>query len=100
MARVVLLFLAFFMAGTLAAQDANSNQQDVPELKAQLLAEHERVQQLLEAVQQLQQQVNQLQNRATRGTLEGSTREGMPARQVAASAHPVEDAASSESNSE
>jgi hypothetical protein len=61
MTRLILLSLTLSIATTLLAQEGTRADQQVTDLKTQLRAEHERVQQLLDAVQQLQLEVKQLQ---------------------------------------
>ena len=61
MIRLIRRSLTLLITTTLVAQDGTTADQQVTDLKTQLRAEHERVQQLLDAVQQLLLQVKQLQ---------------------------------------
>jgi hypothetical protein len=84
MTRLFLLLVMLSIPVMLVAQDAR-DQQQTSELKSQLQAEHDRVQQLLDAVQQLQQQVRSLQN-ATGQTPTQAAGDNVPAKQVSSAA--------------
>ena len=86
MTRVTVLFFMLFIVATAEAQNATTEQQQVNELKAQLQAEHERVQQLLDAVQKLQQQVDQHRSGQTIDSTAQLSGDSTPSKQVASSA--------------
>jgi hypothetical protein len=100
MSRIILLSLMLSIGATLVAQDAKANQQDVTELKSQLQAEHERVQQLLDAVQQLQQQMNQFQSGGTRATPTQPAEKNVALKQVDSQTHAVQSTTSKAPNSD
>jgi len=66
MTRTITVFTLLSIATALTAQEGGADQQQqITALKSQVQAEHEHVQQLLDAVQRLQQQVTELQGKST-----------------------------------
>jgi len=66
MTRTIAVFTLLSIATALTAQEGGADQQQqITALKSQVQAEHEHVQQLLDAVQRLQQQVTELQGKST-----------------------------------
>ena len=65
MIRSIAVFILLSIATAVTAQDSADQQQQITALKSQVEAEHEHVQQLLDAVQRLQQQVTELQGTST-----------------------------------